>query len=168
MSFWPGEEFLFFATECYCIGLTDFAHTGYNNFPLKKLVNFFTFWGFGVLWCSQSKKTTTTGQLIIISLCCIIAKYWLESFCQIVLFQLAQVLYFILELTGWRPRWSELMHLSFGVNIAIIIHNAFFTQNWKCIRSDQWGLWSVSYKKKYKTWKKSSRGKDWIQELVII
>ncbi len=46
---------------------------------------------------------------------------WIQS-CQLVFFQLAQVLYFFVELNDCRSHWSKLMHLV-----------AIFTQNLKCI-----------------------------------
>ncbi len=53
-------------------------------------------------------------------------KSWIQYFYQLVFFQLAQVLYFFLEMIGRSP--IDLMHLSFWVNMSKEIQNLCITE----------------------------------------
>ncbi len=75
------------------------------------------------LWlCSDSchtcgvpgQKWPDSKQLLInLSLCYIITKYWIQSFCQLVFFHLGLVLCFYLHLINRKPHLSESRHLIF-------------------------------------------------------
>ncbi len=75
------------------------------------------------LWlCSDSchtcgvpgQKWPDSKQLLInLSLCYIITKYWIQSFCQLVFFHLELVLCFYLHLINRRPHLSESRYLIF-------------------------------------------------------
>ncbi len=79
------------------------------------------FYAFVRHWYSRSKMTSL---LKIVHKSCIITKYWIRSFCQLVFFQLAQVLSFFLELIDHRPHSSELMHLSFWIKKTLFLDNS--------------------------------------------
>ncbi len=58
--------------------------------------------------CVPGQKWPDSKQLLInLSLCYIITKYWIHSFCQLVFFHLGLVLCFYLHLINRRPHLSE-------------------------------------------------------------
>ncbi len=106
------------------------------------------------LWlCSDSchtcgvpgQKWPDSKQLLInLSLCYIITKYWIQSFCQLVFFHLGLVLCFYLHLIN---HWSTLVWETVQIFIIfylilwkLFIKKDFFTQKTRHLLSDKWGL----------------------------
>ncbi len=88
------------------------------------------------------KYTAFKKLLVNHSLCYIITKSWIQSFCQLVFFQLAQVLCFFLEMSDRRPHWSELMHFRFWLNKALFQIKSLFivtSPQHECL--GEWNSW---------------------------
>ncbi len=70
------------------------------------------------------QKWPDSKQLLInLSLCYIITKYWIQSFCQLVFFHLGLVLCFYLHPFNRRPYLSESRHLLFWVKKSFFMNN---------------------------------------------
>ncbi len=102
-----------------------------------------------ILWlCSDSchtrgvpgQKWPDSKQLLInLSLCYIITKYWIHSFCQLVFFNLGLVLCFYLHLINRKPHLSESRYLVFWVK------KAFFMNKFHNMRLKIMKICSVSH-----------------------
>ncbi len=74
--------------------------------------------------CVPGQKWPDSKQLLInLSLCYIITKYWIHSFCQLVFFHLGLVLCFYLHLINRRPHLSESRLLIFWVKKSFFMNN---------------------------------------------
>ncbi len=74
--------------------------------------------------CVPGQKWPDSKQLLInLSLCYIITKYWIHSFCQLVFFHLGLVLCFYLHPFNRRPHLSESRLLIFWVKKSFFMNN---------------------------------------------
>jgi len=152
LSFWPVYDVLLY-WKCwflYHIGL--FAH--FEHFPPKKSLKVceFLFW-------ESCYTCGVPGQKLLINLllCYIVTKYWILSFCQLVFFQLALVLYFFLELIYHSPHYSELMYLNlFEVNkLKLFINCCGWAQiNEACFNQFQKGIQNLCWFERKQVYKK--------------